>query len=166
MNRAFCEMTGYTRDELEGQSFRQFTHPEDIARDDDQLRHARSGGDLPMSTDKRFVRKDGSELWVRRSATVVRDASAATSRYVVGAMVDLTEQRQKDRAIRQMNGFLAALVDNSPVAIYTTDFDGIITFWNPAAERIFGFTGRRSSARSRSSSRMKSAPKPRRSAGA
>ena len=139
VNRAFCEMTGYSRDELEGQSFRQFTHPEDVTRDDDQLRHVRSGGDLPMSTDKRFIRKDGSELWVRRSATVVRDAGGNV-RYVVGAMVDLTEQRQKDRAIRQMNGFLTALVDNSPVAIYTTDFEGVITFWNPAAERIFGFT--------------------------
>ncbi|HEY2629075.1 MAG TPA: PAS domain S-box protein, partial [Usitatibacter sp.] len=139
VNRAFCEMTGYTRAELEGQSFRDFTHPDDVTRDDEQLRHVRSGGDLPMSTDKRFVRKDGSELWVRRSAAVVRDP-AGNVRYVVGAMVDLTEQRQKDRAMRQLNGFLTALVDNSPVAIYTTDFEGVITFWNPAAERIFGFT--------------------------
>jgi diguanylate cyclase (GGDEF)-like protein/PAS domain S-box-containing protein len=35
--------------------------------------------------------------------------------------------------------FLEAIVQGSPVAIYATDTEGRITFWNPAAERIFGF---------------------------
>ena len=52
---------------------------------------------------------------------------------MIGAFVDLTEQRQKDRALHQLNGFLTAIVENSPVAIYTTDTDGNINFWNPAA---------------------------------
>ena len=64
-----------------------------------------------------------------RSAAVMRD-SAGAALFVIGAFVDLTEQRQKDRALHQMNGFLTAIVENSPVAIYTTDTDGIINFWN------------------------------------
>ena len=139
VNRAFCEMTGYEREELEGQSFRKFTHPEDIARDEEQLRNVRAGADLPAPVDKRFITKAGAEIWVRRSAAVMRDASGAPL-YVVGAFVELTEQRRKDRALHQMNSFLTAIVENSPVAIYATDTDGIINFWNPAAERIFGFT--------------------------
>jgi len=139
VNRAFCEMTGYTREELEGQSFRAITHPEDVARDEEHLREARAGAELPVSIEKRFVHKSGREVWARRSAATVRDA-AGQMRYIVGAFVDLTEQRQMDRTLRQMNAFLTAIVDNSPVAIYTTDFDGVITFWNPAAERIFGYT--------------------------
>ena len=138
VNKAFCDITGYSREELEGQSFRMFTHPDDIARDDEQLRAIRAGGDIP-SVDKRFVRKGGGEVWVRRSAAAMRDPGGQV-RFIVGAFVDLTEQRQKDRALHQTNGFLKAIVENTPVAIYTTDLDGIINFWNPAAERVFGFT--------------------------
>ncbi|HUL95785.1 MAG TPA: PAS domain S-box protein [Usitatibacter sp.] len=139
VNRAFCEITGYPREELEGRSFTSITHPEDLARDEEALRTIRAGGDLPGSMEKRFIRKDGHEVWVRRTAAVMRDANGQ-ARYVVGAFLDLTEQRQKDRALRQMNSFLTAIVETSPVAIYTTDRDGIINFWNPAAERTFGFT--------------------------
>src|SRR6202171_5161950 len=60
-NRAFCEMIGYSREEVEGQSFRQITHPDDIARDEEHLRAIRAGGDLPPTVDKRFLRKNGTE---------------------------------------------------------------------------------------------------------
>src|SRR5258708_12241850 len=139
VNRAFCEMVGYAREEIEGQSFRRITHPDDIASDEEHLRQLRAGGEIPAQVDKRFIHKSGREQWVRRSAAVMRDAQGVAL-FVIGAFIDLTEQRQKDRALHQMNGFLTAIVENSPVAIYTTDTDGIINFWNPAAIRIFGFT--------------------------
>jgi diguanylate cyclase (GGDEF)-like protein/PAS domain S-box-containing protein len=139
VNRAFCDMLGYSREELEGQSFRRFTHPEDIARDDEHLKTIRAGSDPPATIDKRFLRKDGTEVWVRRSAAVARDGGGQ-ARFVIGAFIDLTEQREMDRALHKMNAFLTAIVETSPVAIYTADLDGIINFWNPAAERIFGYT--------------------------
>jgi diguanylate cyclase (GGDEF)-like protein/PAS domain S-box-containing protein len=139
VNKAFCDITGYSREELEGQSFKLFTHPDDIGRDEEQLRAIRSGAEIPSSVDKRFVRKGGGEVWVRRSAAAMRDESGQV-RYIVGAFVDLTDQRNRDRALHQTNGFLKAIVENTPIAIYTTDLDGLINFWNPAAERIFGFT--------------------------
>ena len=139
INRAFCDMVGYSREELEGQSFRRITHPDDVPRDEEHLRLIRAGSDPPPTVDKRFLRKGGEELWARRSAAVVRDPSGQ-AHFVIGAFVDLTEQRAKDRALHNMNAFLTAIVDTSPVAIYTADLQGSITFWNPAAERVFGFT--------------------------
>jgi diguanylate cyclase (GGDEF)-like protein/PAS domain S-box-containing protein len=139
LNRAFCAMTGYAPDELLGQSFRGITHPDDIARDEEQLRLVRAGREPPGTVDKRYLRKDGSEIWVRRSIAVLRDP-AGQARFVVGAFVDLTEQRGKDRSLNKLNAFLTAIVETAPVAIYTTDEEGNVNFWNPAAERIFGFT--------------------------
>ncbi|HST01795.1 MAG TPA: PAS domain-containing protein, partial [Usitatibacter sp.] len=73
VNRAFCEMTGYARNEVEGGSFHTFVHPEDAAWTEDHLRSIRAGGPAYASADKRFVRKNGSELWVRCSLAVGRD---------------------------------------------------------------------------------------------
>jgi diguanylate cyclase (GGDEF)-like protein/PAS domain S-box-containing protein len=138
VNRAFCEMTGYTREEVEGQSFRRFTHPDDLDRDEEQLREIRRGVDFPGPVDKRYLRKGGGEIWVRRVAAVARDASGQ-AKLVVGAFFDLTEQRSRDRELHNTNAFLSAVVETSPVAIYTTDTNGNVTFWNDAAERTFGY---------------------------
>ena len=100
LNRAFCAMTGYAPDELLGQSFRGITHPDDIARDEEQLRLVRAGREPLGTVDKRYLRKDGSEIWVRRSIAILRDP-AGQVRFVIGAFVDLTEQRGKDRALQQ-----------------------------------------------------------------
>ena len=63
------------------------------------MRAIRAGAEPPISVDKRYLRKGGGEVWVRRSAAVVRD-SAGGARYLVGAVVDLTEQRKKDRSLQ------------------------------------------------------------------
>jgi diguanylate cyclase (GGDEF)-like protein/PAS domain S-box-containing protein len=139
VNGAFCEMTGYAAAELEGHSFRKIVHPDDQARDEEYLARVRAGGESERTVEKRFVRRDGSELWVRCSTAAAADAAGA-ARPLVAAFVDITEQRRIDRSLRETNAFLSAILENAPVAIYTTRLDGSINFWNAAAERTFGFT--------------------------
>ncbi len=139
VNRALAEMMGRPRQAIEGQPFQAFVPQSDVALEEKRLGAIRAGGDPSPSFDARMVRSDGSELAVRASSSVVRDA-AGQVRFIVSTVVDLTEQREKDRALRQMNGFLSAIVENAPVAIYATDAEGVINFWNPAAERTFGFS--------------------------
>ncbi|APV51026.1 hypothetical protein BWI17_15845 [Betaproteobacteria bacterium GR16-43] len=138
-NRAFCELSGHPLSKLLGMSFREITHPEDLARDVISLERLRSHGEVPESLEKRFVRPDGSSVWVQRSTSLIRSASGEP-RCIVSAFVDLTERRAKNRELHQSNAFLTAVVENSPIAIYTADTEGAITFWNPAAERTFGFS--------------------------
>jgi diguanylate cyclase (GGDEF)-like protein/PAS domain S-box-containing protein len=143
VNRAFCALTGFTREELEGQSFRRVTHPDDIARDEEQLRLLRSGAESVDSTDKRFIRKDGSDVWVRREAAAMRDA-AGEIRYIVGAFIDLTEQRDKDLALQHAAAelerhlhFTRALLDAIPSPVYFKDRDGRYQAYNRAWAELY-----------------------------
>jgi PAS domain S-box-containing protein len=143
VNRAFCELLGYACEELEGQSFRRVTHPDDIARDDEHLRLIRSGSDIPASIDKRFIRKDGSEVWVRRNAAVMREPGGE-ARYIV-AFVDLTEQRTKDSALQHAAAeleshlhFTRALLDAIPNPVYFKDREGRYQAYNRAWGELFG----------------------------
>ena len=137
VNRSFCVMLGYEASEIEGQSFRRFTHPEDAVKDEAHLQQIRAGVDPQGAVDKRFIRKDGREVWVRRSATVVRDPNGQ-ARFVVGAFIDLTEQRNADNALQQQVHFTRALLDAIPNPVYFKDRDGRYGVYNRAFDELFG----------------------------
>jgi diguanylate cyclase (GGDEF)-like protein/PAS domain S-box-containing protein len=138
VNRAFCELTGYSREDLVGRNCRLLTHPDDLPADEAALSGA-CRGEAPAVSEKRLLRRDGTTVWVRRNSGLIHDAGG-TPTFVVSAFTDLTEQRARDRALQATNRFLSAIIETSPIAIYATDLDGMITLWNPAAERTFGFT--------------------------
>ncbi|MBL0140970.1 MAG: EAL domain-containing protein [Betaproteobacteria bacterium] len=139
VNRAYGELSGYATDELVGRNFRQLTFPEDVAADVAALARVRETGQCPPVVEKRLLRRDGGAVWVRRNSGLLRD-SAGMPRFVIGAFDDLTERRARERALQSTTRFMSAIIETSPVAIYATDLDGMITLWNPAAERTFGFT--------------------------
>src|SRR4051812_10156744 len=143
-NPAFCAILGRPREDVEGSSFRRFTHPDDVARDEEHLKLAMSNQDLPGSVDKRFLRPDGTEVWVRRHSTVVRDA-AGNVRFIVTAITDLTEQRARDRALAHTAAelerhlhFTRALLDAIPNPVYFKDPQGRYQAYNRAWADIFG----------------------------
>src|SRR5690606_24325914 len=53
---------------------------------------------------------------------------------------DITERKRAEEALRQTTEMLEALVRAAPVAITALDLEGRVEIWNPAAERIFGWT--------------------------
>jgi PAS domain S-box-containing protein len=81
------------------------------------------------------VRKDGTTFPVSLTISPIRDAN----RQIIGASVigrDMTGQKQALEASRTM----AAILQYSGEGIIATTLDGIITSWNPAAEKIYGYS--------------------------
>jgi PAS domain S-box-containing protein len=133
-NRAAERIFGYTAAEAIGQSIRMIIPPELQGEEDALLAKIRSGEALSHVETVR-VRKDGSRIDILLTVSPVRDLAGR----VVGASKvarDITYRKDSDLAIRR----LAAAVRSSDDAIVTKTLDGIITSWNPAAERIFGYT--------------------------
>ena len=80
-------------------------------------------------------RRDGSRLPVHVTDTPVLGPDGAVVA-VIAASVDLTERKKAEEALRR----LSAIVAGSGDAIFGTTTDGMVTSWNSAAERLFGYT--------------------------
>lgn len=93
VNAAMCRMVGYSRDQLLAMSFGDITHDED--RDDDlaAIRRAMDGKQDTYRTEKRYVRADGTHLWVSLNTSVVRDG-AGGALYGVTQFEDISDRRR------------------------------------------------------------------------
>jgi PAS domain S-box-containing protein len=133
-NRAAERIFGYTAAEAVGQSVRILIPPDLQAEEATIQARIRAGEAITHVETDRF-RKDGKRIKVALSVSPVRDEAGR----VIGASKiarDITGLKDSDLAIRR----LAAAVKWSDDAIVTKTLDGVITSWNPAAERIFGYT--------------------------
>ena len=110
-NHALCAMLGYTRQELEQHSFSEFTHPDDVARCDEQLRSILFGHRPNYRIEKRYVRKTGEQIWADVFGTTVRDA-AGNPLYGVGIAIDITERKLAEQTLRDLPAQLLRLQDD------------------------------------------------------
>ncbi len=86
----------------------------------------------------RRTRKDGS--LVDLEAVVLPVIIGGQTVGFIAIYHDITELKRAEAALLQQKEYLEAVVLNSPVAIVTADQDAIIVSWNPAAEKLFGYT--------------------------
>jgi PAS domain S-box-containing protein len=87
----------------------------------------------------RMVAKDGRTVWFHDRYVIVRDAEGRPQ-YAQGYMLDITERKQVEEALRATNETLQALIDASPLSIVAVDRHERVTLWSRGAERIFGWT--------------------------
>ena len=133
-NEQLCTMLGYSEEELRALTVAQVTHPDDVATTQEQIRRLIDGVAQSYKLEKRYLSKDGRVVWANTAVTLLRHADVASSQFI-GIIEDITDRRQAEEARSR----LAAVVEHSGDAIVTKTLDGIITSWNPGAERIFGY---------------------------
>ena len=133
-NRAAERMFGYTADEAVGRSIRMIIPADRQAEEDTVLSRIRAGQAVAHFETIR-QRKDGTLIPISLTVSPIYDDAGT----VVGASKiarDISDRKRSDLAARR----LAAVVESSDDAIITKSLDSIITSWNPAAERLFGYT--------------------------
>jgi PAS domain S-box-containing protein len=100
VNPAFCRLLGYSRKELVGHSFLEFTHPEDQERNAARIQNLLTGKARTCRMEKRYLRKDGTVVWADMSTASVCDA-AGKPLYIVTHIQDITERKRAEDALRQ-----------------------------------------------------------------
>ncbi len=99
VNRSLFKIVGYSEDELLGMTFQQITHPADIETDLASLRRLLDGEITSYQMEKRYIHKEGHIVWIRLSASLVRDA-AGRPLHCVAQIEDITARKRFEEDLR------------------------------------------------------------------
>ena len=106
INRRFCDILGYSQDELLGRTLDDIIHPEDLEPERDHVERLLRREIDNYSLEMRHLRKDGSIVWVNHSMSLVRNPQGEP-KYFAGVIEDVTAQREAE-ALRQERDLVQA----------------------------------------------------------
>ncbi|MHB0867164.1 MAG: PAS domain S-box protein [Thermoleophilia bacterium] len=134
VNQKFSDIVGYTPQELMKLTFQDITHPDDLKNDLEYVRRLISGELENYSMEKRYIRKDGSEVWINVTGSGVRKPSGEPE-YFISTVEDISEKKRAQTELIQMS---KVFMDGSnPIII--EDLNGNVTRVNKEAERVYGW---------------------------
>ncbi|WP_188972578.1 PAS domain S-box protein [Deinococcus aerolatus] len=130
VSAASRQILGYEPEEMIGHPIVDFIHPDDRGDTVKESQRVRDGH-TTTTYQNRYCHKDGSLVWLEWSAVML-----PANGMVYGVGRDITQRRidEEDRA------FLAAIVQASRNVIIGLSLGGMIRFWNPGAQALYGYT--------------------------
>jgi PAS domain S-box-containing protein len=136
-NQAFCDLVGYTLQELRARTWQDITHPDDL-----QAGLALSGRVLAQeqpnyTLEKRYIRKDGAIVWAQLFGNMVHDDRGVPVQ-AVAIVIDINARKQADAALRASEERFRDLANNIDQFAWTCDELGRATWYN---DRWYQYTG-------------------------
>lgn len=126
------KITGYTANELIGNNFIPYVHPEDLS-----LMSVRLDNKSILPVDFRFIAKDGCAVWVRSLPSPLFEDEKFVGRS--GILSDITAQKKAELELMHSEELYRSIITASPDCITITDLEGRIEFSSPGSLELFGF---------------------------
>ena len=152
VNDRLCAIVGYSREELLGMSFQKLTHPNDLKHAVQLAEQLASGAISTYTMEKRYIRRDGSTVWINITRSIERDAGGAPRHFIAiiqdvdvrkRAELSLAEsQLQLQEALdvaQKSNVRFRRLIDANIFGVFTWTMDGRITDGNDAFLALIGY---------------------------
>ncbi|WP_266363560.1 PAS domain S-box protein [Tellurirhabdus rosea] len=133
VNRAFCQMTGYSPDELYRQTYEQLVHPDDLPRYQKKLDGLLKGKSGSLVDQKRCLHKDGRTVWLSINSTVNQDEYGRPET-IFSIIQDITQ----DMALRESQQKMLSMVESSLTFMAIADLDGRVAYINKAGRELVG----------------------------
>jgi PAS domain S-box-containing protein len=137
VNQRYCEITGYSREEILSLKVEEVTHPEDVAATLEFIGRVRAGELPEYKMEKRYIRKNGAVIWVNLTVSSVRSATGDPL-YLVGFVEDITQRRDAQSEASKHLSLLRATLESTADGILVVDLDGKILSFNQKMADMWG----------------------------
>lgn len=126
VNRALCEITGYSEQELLTTTFQAITHPDDLDADLTYANQLVAGEIDSYHLEKRYIHKQGQSVWICLSCSLVH-ALQGQPLYCIAQVQDITERKQIELEITHNRDLKEAIFNESADAIFLVDSETLLT---------------------------------------
>ena len=136
VNPRYCELLGYSQEELLRLRFQEITHPDDLRGENERVAALLSEKSGTTSYNKRYIRRDGSLVWLHVTVSLLRSESGEPLHFV-GVVEDVTDRLHAEEALRQSEERFRRVVESAPEGILV-ERDARILYANSTAMELFG----------------------------
>ena len=131
VNQRYADIVGYSIGELKNMTFKDFTHPDDLAMDLVQMEKL-AAGEIPLfALEKRYVRKDGAIIWVKITVAGLGPAGAKPIK-CMAVIDDITEQKATVTALELSERRYKTIIEAEPECVKVVSAGGELLEMNPA----------------------------------
>ncbi len=139
VNDTLCEITGRPREELHAVSFSDITHPEDVDQDLHFADQLREGVIASYSMDKRYVRADGSYVWVALTGSLQRRLDGEPE-YFIAVIEEIDSRKRAEEALRFSEDRFREAFERAPIGMLLATTSGRFLHVNKAYCELTGYT--------------------------
>jgi len=136
-NNRTHEALGYTRREMEGKSWQDFVHPEDVAERQAQFAKIYRGEIDSLSGVSRYRHKNGSTLYVQATLACARLPDGRPEFYLATG-IDITQKTESDRVLALRAGLLEKMAEIAHIGAWSLDLRSMRLSWSHEVYRIHG----------------------------
>jgi diguanylate cyclase (GGDEF)-like protein/PAS domain S-box-containing protein len=137
-NRAFEEFVGLPRDQIIGKRYRDIAPADMVGQAEEVDARLATQAGTATYEGTAFYAAGGSHREVLVNKATFLDPNGDIAG-IVASLVDITQRKELERDTHESIELLRAVIQAAPVAIIARDMDRVISMWNPAAERMFGW---------------------------
>jgi len=133
----FPSLLGYTEKELQGLSFQNLTHPDDLAADLEQVERLKRGDITSFSMEKRYFHKNRNILWLNLTCSIATDDQGQPS-YLLAYLEDITRRKQAEEQLQKSERRLRDFAESVSDWFWETDAELRYSWLSEQFERITG----------------------------
>ncbi|WP_116749804.1 EAL domain-containing protein [Acidovorax sp. 99] len=139
VNQRYADILGYSPEEMVGMTFQSLTHPDDLAADLAQVRRLQSGDVPEYRLEKRYIHKDGHEVWGDLTVSSMWASGSAPGHHIA-VVQDITARKRMEENLRANEQRLRSILERLPMGLCVVQDDGLISFRNQRYVQICGYT--------------------------
>jgi len=139
VNDTYCDITGYSEEEMLDRTFQELTHPDDLQADMDHMQLLLAGQVSSFQMEKRYIRKNGAVVWVNLTCVPLW-LEPTDLREHIAMVQDITHRKQGEKALQESEERYRVLYEDNPSMYFTVTQDGKILSVNKFGAQQLGYS--------------------------